>query len=126
GLSMPKLYPLFNYLQQEDNIYFLKKDESSKKNELSFLFQTQKEDQELSHLTGKLEVLTAIRNTLKSRIDELGDVILSDKSSIYERLFDEQIHQFDEIEPFQNTPGDQLNNVYSGLKQTVQRLFDFA
>lgn len=40
-LSLVSLYPLFNYLQQEENIYFLKKDEEEKKHELNFLFQTQ-------------------------------------------------------------------------------------
>lgn len=126
GLRMAKLYPLFNYLQQEDNIYFLKKDENSKKNELSFLFQSQNEDQELSHLTEKLGVVTAIRDSLKFRIEELGEAAAQNESVTYEQLFETRGLQFDEPEPFQNTPGDQLNSVYGGLQQTVQRLLLFA
>ncbi|WP_126248006.1 ATP-binding protein [Chitinophaga rhizosphaerae] len=126
SLSMSKLYPLFNYLQQEDNIYFLRKDENKKKNELSFLFQTQKEDNDLSNLIGKLEVVTAVRDILKSRIEELGEVASQYDPIGYDRLFDNIAIQFDEIEPFQNTPTDQLIGVNRELQLTVNRLLSFA
>ena len=126
GLTMAKLYPLFNYLQQDDNIYFLKKDENSKKTELSFLFQTQKEDQTLAQLTEKLAIVTAIRDTLRDRIRELGEAGLPNASVTYERLFEERMFQFDEQEPFQTTPGDQLNAVYEGFQKTVSRLVFFS
>ncbi|TDQ79082.1 AAA family ATPase [Sphingobacterium yanglingense] len=125
-LSMAKLYPLFNYLQQEDNIYFLKKDENSKKNELSFLFQTQKEDDELNNITEKLGLATSIRNTLKLRIEELGEVVSPNENIIHERLFEDKLFQFDEPEPFQNAPNEQLNSLHQGYQQIIQRLLSFA
>lgn len=126
GYKMAKLYPLFNYLQQEDNIYFLKKDENSKKNELSFLFQTQKEDQELSGLTERLGVVNAARDALRLRIGELGEAATQNEPVTYERLFEDKVLSFDEPDPFEKSPGDQLNDVYRAFQNLVQRLLSFA
>ncbi len=41
--NIDKLYPLFNYLQQEETIYFLKLSENERKEELNFLFNTETE-----------------------------------------------------------------------------------
>lgn len=41
--DLVKLYPLYNYLQQEETTYFLKKSETERKDDFSFLFKTEEE-----------------------------------------------------------------------------------
>lgn len=41
--SIEKIFPLYNYLQQEETTYFLKKREEERKNDFNFLFKTEDE-----------------------------------------------------------------------------------
>ncbi|MBV2228466.1 MAG: hypothetical protein KUL85_16540 [Sphingobacterium mizutaii] len=126
GLSMVNLYPLFNYLQQEDNIYFLKKDEDTKKNELAFLFQTQRESEDLEKLTEIFDFVVSLRQALETRIAFIGTVAQDNQETSYIRLFPESDYNFDAEDPFSSVSTDQLEDVYNGLRGRLQELLSFS
>ncbi|MBD1422315.1 AAA family ATPase [Sphingobacterium chuzhouense] len=126
GLSMVNLYPLFNYLQQEDNIYFLKKDEDAKKNELAFLFQTQRENENLEKVTEIFEFVTSLRQALEARIVNIGLVTQSSQEVSYFKLFPESNYVFDTQDPFGSVSTDQLESVYNGVRSVLQELLNFS
>jgi exonuclease SbcC len=125
-LSLTNLFPLFNYLQQEDNIYFLKKDEDAKKNELTFLFQTQKEETDLAHLADVHNLVTSIKETLAGRISQLGQASQAGNNSAYQRLLPNKNLGFDAEDPFLAIPVDQLNTVYESFLSSVKELLEFV
>lgn len=125
-LSMVNLYPLFNYLQQEDNIYFLKKDEDTKKNELAFLFQTQRESEDLEKLTEIFDFVVSLRQALETRIAFIGTVAQDNQETSYIRLFPESDYNFDAEDPFSSVSTDQLEDVYNGLRGRLQELLSFS
>lgn len=124
-LSLTNLFPLFNYLQQEDNIYFLRKDEDAKKNELSFLFQTQKEESDLAKLSEVHNLVQSIKDALTSRIRQLGEVTQANTNAVYTRLIPEKSLAFDLDEPFRTAPVDQLAAVYESYQASIRELLDF-
>lgn len=125
-LSMTKLYPLFNYLQQEDNIYFLKKDEEDKKEELNFLFQTQNEAFQLEQITDFHKNIKAIRDSLSSRISEIGQASGSSEDTTFQKIFLDKNIKFDSIEPFDSIIAEDLNVVFEGYNSEIQKLIDMS
>lgn len=125
-LSLTELYPLFNYLQQEDNIYFLKKDEEQKKNELNFLFQTQKQANELDRVTEFLKNLKAIRENLASRLLSLGNASGTGEKTLYQQLFPGKEFSYDQREPFLNVPAEELDTVYQNYKTLIDQLINLT
>src|ERR1035437_9877014 len=99
-LSLPDLYYLFNYLQQEDNLYFLRKSESDKMNDLSFLFNNEKEQEKVNELNDLLNVLYERQNKINIEIDLLKETIMPSETIEYKRLFNENEFDFDSKNPF--------------------------
>jgi len=131
-VTMTNLYPLFNYLQQEDNIYFLKKDEETKAEQLNFLFQTQKQAHELEQMTTFQKNLKSIKDLLAARIKEIGRVEEAVSGLQYRQLYPNLDSRFDQEEPFQEVRTEDLNAIYERDRIEVQnlinftRMFDFA
>lgn len=125
-MSLTNLFPLFHYLQQEENIYFLKKDEEEKKKELDFLFQTQKESEELERAKALARNLNNVKQALGNRISELGQPIGPEQSSPYDQLVSWRSLGWDAREPFFNVASERLNDVFRQYSGDLFRLIEFS
>ncbi|TRW21975.1 AAA family ATPase [Flavobacterium zepuense] len=123
--SQANLYPLFNYLQQEENIYFLKKDEEEKKAELDFLFQTQEEAKELERLTKICRELKSIQDGLSEKISLLGESANSGETQVYLRLIPSKELVYDVEQPFKDISSDNLPEVYNAYQKELLILEEF-
>ncbi len=126
NLSQESLYPLFNYLQQEENIYFLKKDEEEKKAELDFLFQTQTEAEELNRLTQLSKNLKNVYSELDEKISQLSESANPGENINYLKLFLEKELAYDLEEPFQNQPSANLKEVFDSYSSELIKLEEFV
>jgi len=85
--QIDKYFNLFYYVQQEDNILFLKKDSKTRMSEISTLFDTELEQKQKKELEDCKIKLNTYKGDLKKKIDEktkdyrklLGDVNKKDK-----------------------------------------------
>lgn len=113
-------YYLFNYLQQEDSIYFLKKDEDNKGKSLSFLFNIEEEEIKRNAINDIYSSLNEKSNQLSELIQNKKETVSSVESREYFKLFDENNFDFDKSEPFEdiedkaehfNTLNEELNEL---------------
>jgi len=125
-VTMTNLYPLFNYLQQEDNIYFLKKDEETKAEQLNFLFQTQKQAHELDQVTTFQKNLRSIKDLLTARINEIGRAEEAVSGLQYHQLYPNLNSRFDQEEPYQTVRPEDLNAIFERDRAEVQDLINFT
>ncbi|WP_426427730.1 hypothetical protein [Staphylococcus equorum] len=101
GFDIKDIYNLFNYLQQEETTFFLKKSENDRKDSLSFLFQTTKQEEELEKLTKVQTRLKAMNKKLKDKISEINK--LNETGGIrYDTLFPHKEMDFDKEYLFDN------------------------
>ncbi|WP_215143705.1 AAA family ATPase [Exiguobacterium qingdaonense] len=88
------IYYLFNYLQQEENTYFLKKSENERKDELKFLFQTSEAEEKLHQIDTLIFDINQIIKDLDKKIESIeGNEKV--KSVPYEPLFEKNDFLFD-------------------------------
>jgi exonuclease SbcC len=124
-LSHKNLYPLFNYLQQEENIYFLKKDEEQKKSELDFLFQTQLQGQQLDEITHTHRKIKELTEELKGRIERLGSIANELSNSTYNQLFPGKPIAYDQQELFAGKSPDEILEGYNTYIRDIDILAEF-
>lgn len=100
--ELSSIYYLFNYLQQEDSIYFLRQKEDEKGKLMGFLFNMEEEEQRKNELE---EVATHLRNEefrLNQYIEKLR-IIDGEKSQVeFKKLFVDKDFEFDLEKPFQS------------------------
>ena len=125
GLSLVSLYPLFNYLQQEENIYFLKKDEEEKKHELNFLFQTQNDVADLEKVEAFLKNVRSNIAELQTKISDLGDVSQTSASVAFKKIFENKDFLFDKEDPFSEVPLNILSATYDRIIKELDELILF-
>lgn len=125
NLSHQNLYPLFNYLQQEENIYFLKKDEEEKKEELKFLFQTQQQAAELDKLNFLLKGIKSIKDGIEEKINQLGRTAKTGEVQAYLRFFEDKVIGYDQEEPFLDLSPTNLTIVYDAYLKEIEILEEF-
>lgn len=99
-ISIQELYKLFNYLQQEETTYFLKKSEKDRKDSLGFLFQTIKQENKADNIKKYLSKLESIKKVLDEKIDNLSLTEFINKE--YIKLFYNKKFEFDRKEPYLN------------------------
>lgn len=121
-VQINKTYLLFNYLQQEENIFFLKKSENEKRKQLDFLFQTVDESNKLDQIGSYLRELRKIKNELEKKINNLkkSDQDITDVE--YERLFKDRDIKFDEKNPFEEIGLEELKSVYESFLNRIENL----
>ena len=121
-IDLTNVYYLFNYIQQENSTRFLKLREDYKGNELSFLFNIEKEESELQKLNELLQNFETQKNIIESEIKSLELIESTSESVEYNRLFDHQSFDFDEIEPYQdlNNVNEKLSNYNDSLNELIQ------
>lgn len=94
-IDLSSVYYLFNYIQQEDNIYFLRQKEDDKGKSLSFLFNTNKEDEEKEKITKVVSNLSSQKTKLDQEIVLIETSISENTDSVYERIFDHKEYDLD-------------------------------
>lgn len=99
GISINDIYKLFNYLQQEDTTYFLKKSEKSRKDSLGFLFQTKKQEEKLDEINKSLTNLNIIKENIESKKQDIEKNINLNNVD-YFKLFKQDNFEIDSINPF--------------------------
>lgn len=104
--KIENIYKLFNYLQQEDTTYFLKKSENDRKDSLGFLFQTKEQEEELDIINNYYFKLNSIKEKLKNKIIEIKKYEKINKKD-YFQLFPNKKFDFDKKDIFHNID---LNN----------------
>lgn len=95
------IYNLFNYLQQEEITFFLKKSENDRKNSLSFLFQTKNQEEEYNKLKMWERNLKVIHNEISKKINEIKAINL-EESVEYKALFPYKEIEFDKKDLFED------------------------
>lgn len=124
-LSHVNLYPLFNYLQQEENIYFLKKDEEEKKSELDFLFQTQRQSQELDTISTNHKKIKELTEELKQRIERLGAIASETSQAAYQALFPDASIAYDQEDLFEGKATDSILENFNVYLRDIDTLAEF-
>lgn len=111
-VDLSSVYYLFNYIQQEDSIYFLRKNEDDKGASLGFLFNIEKEEGEKRKILELRDTITRQHSHLEEQISRVKDSLPDVELEEYKKLFTEKDFDFDSEFPFKSldTAKDQLNS----------------
>lgn len=117
--KLAKIFNLFNYIQQEETTFFLKKSEKDRSNDLSFLVKTDEIEDRISKIE---KVNKAINDNLESLTEQQEKLTQQELDNIpYQRLFNQQVFQFDKESPFSVDNLSQSDD----FKVTVQKIIEF-
>jgi len=117
--EIAKIFNLFNYIQQEETTFFLKKSEKDRSNNLSFLVKTDEIEDRISKIE---KVNKAISDKLGSLIKQQEKLTQQELNNIpYKRLFIKQVFQFDKENPFSVENLSQLDD----FKVTIKKIIEF-
>ena len=117
--KLAKIFNLFNYIQQEETTFFLKKSEKDRSNDLSFLVKTDEIEDRISKIE---KVNKAISDKLGSLIKQQEKLTQQELNNIpYKRLFIKQVFQFDKENPFSVENLSQLDD----FKVTIKKIIEF-
>ena len=114
-----KIFNLFNYIQQEETTFFLKKSEKDRSNNLSFLVKTD----EIEDKINKIDKITkAVNSRLGSLNEQKGKFTQQKLENIdHKRLFNHKDFAFDIESPFSVENLNQLDS----FKVTVNKIIEF-
>lgn len=109
-VDLASIYYLFNHIQQEDSIYFLRKNEDDKGASLGFLFNIEKEEREKQKLHELRNNLTRQKTSISQQLAQLREALPSVQRGDYQKLFQGKDFDFDKENPFNqlNTAREQL------------------
>ena len=117
--KLAKIFNLFNYIQQEETNFFLKKSEKDRSNDLSFLVKTDEIEDRISKIE---KVNKVINDNLKSLTEQQEKLTQQELDNIpYQRLFNQQVFQFDKESPFSVDNLSQSDD----FKVTIQKIIEF-
>jgi len=122
-VGLDSIYYLFNYIQQEESIRFLKQREDAKGSSLAFLFNIEKEESEQIQLSA---VVDNFRNQKSIIVEEIRTLELSqseDQNLEYQRLFEQKEINFDKKEPFENLT--EANTLFPSYIEELDKLTVF-
>lgn len=122
-VGLDSIYYLFNYIQQEENIRFLKQREDTKGSSLAFLFNIEKEEREQLQLNALVEKFINQRTTINDEIKTLELSQSEDQNLEYHRLFEQKEIDFDKVEPFENLT--EANGLISSYIEELDQLIVF-
>lgn len=111
-VDLSSVYYLFNYIQQEDSIYFLRKNEDDKGASLGFLFNIEKEEGEKRKILELRDTLTRQHSHVEEQINQVKNSLPDVELGEYKKLFTEKDFDFDSEFPFRSsdTAKEQLNS----------------
>lgn len=117
--EIAKIFNLFNYIQQEETTFFLKKSEKDRSNDLSFLVKT-------DEIEGKIKKINEVHRAINSRlrtITEQKEKFTEQKfdNIAYKRLFKHQTFPFDKESPLSIDNLNQLDD----FKIIINKIIEF-
>ena len=113
------IFNLFNYIQQEETTFFLKKTEKDRSNNLSFLVKTDEIEDKISKIDKITRAIKGELRSLTKKQEKFTQQELDDTP--YQRMFNQQVFQFDKERPFSTENLNQLDN----FKTKVQKIIEF-
>ena len=117
--KLAKIFNLFNYIQQEETTFFLKKSEKDRSNNLSFLVKTDEIEDRISKIE---KVNKAINDNLESLTEQQEKLTQQELDNTpYQRLFNQRVFQFDKESPFSVDNLSQSDD----FKVTIQKIIEF-
>lgn len=122
-VGLDSIYYLFNYIQQEESIRFLKQREDVKGSSLSFLFNIEKEENEQIQLNGVVDNFRRQKNAIDEEISLLESSQTDNQNLEYQNLFEQKEISFDKTEPFGNLT--EINNLFPSYTEELDRLIVF-
>lgn len=127
-VDLSSVYYLFNYIQQEDSIYFLRKNEDDKGASLGFLFNIEKEEGEKQKLQELKDTLTRQQTAINEQLNQLRDSLPESERGEYKKLLQEKDFDFDLELPFRNLESakEQLNSYQDLLFKLSQLRNNFS
>lgn len=99
-VELESIYYLFNYIQQEESLRFLKQREDEKGNSLAFLFNIEKEENEQLKISSLIKEFRSQEEVIKTEIETLVSSKIENERNEYENLFKNKEIAFDKEEPF--------------------------
>lgn len=100
NVKLDSIYYLFNYIQQEESIRFLKQREDEKGSSLAFLFSIEKEESEQLEINSLIENYNKQKNSIDYEIQALESTEKESNVEEYEKIFESEEIDFDKEEPF--------------------------
>lgn len=98
GMKIEDIYKMFNYVQQEEVMYFLRKTEDERKNSLDCMFKTSDKKNIQDNLSKFRQQLEGIKKSLDDKIEEV--VIPTDKK--HTKIFGDLDIDFDQKDLFES------------------------
>lgn len=124
GFRINEVYNLFNYLQQEETTFFLKKSEKDRKDTLGFLFHTSDEEDKLGKITLRCKKLKEISNELQIKIDN-AEKFQKEYGVEYYKIFDKEEIKLDQRNLFQNFDLDECQKLKEEYYMELDTLSTF-
>ena len=117
--EIAKIFNLFNYIQQEETTFFLKKSEKDRSNDLSFLVKT-------DEIEGKIKKINEVHRAINSRLRTLTEQKEKFTEQQFDniapkRLFKHRTFPFDKESPFSVDNLNQLDD----FKFTIDKIIEF-
>lgn len=124
SFRLDEIYKLFNYIQQEETTFFLKKSETDRKNSLGFLFQTTQQEEKFNKITKIISRLTQIDHKLEKKTNDLTHY---QKYQIvpFSKIFVEKEFEFDQENIFEKDDYDFLKTKQEYYLKFIEDLIDF-
>lgn len=126
NINLARTYLLFNYLQQEENIFFLKKSEHEKREELNFLFKTDQESEKREDVKSLLTLFKGIRDKLSEQLEKLKSQQENVDKVEHEVLFTSQELDFDKESPYKSSSLDEIEGFHERLLKKLDDLKGFT
>lgn len=122
--EISEIYKLFNYLQQEETTFFLKKSEHDRRETLGFLFQTTQQENKLLKLNNYMAKLNKYKVDIKNKQKEYDDSNVFEKQE-YLRLFEYKNIDFDNKDILSHEADNQLRNKKEYFLGKIENLINF-
>ncbi len=117
------IYHIFNYLQQEETTYFLKKSENERKNSLGFLLRTDAQEEKLKSITDKHRKLRELKDFFQNKL--LALKLNTIENIEYINVFPEKNINFDLEDPFIDVTESNVRIKLDEYISKVDKLVDF-
>lgn len=124
SFELIEIFNLFNYLQQEETTFFLKKSEYARKDALGFLFQTTKQEEKLKEINNSLQKLNEIHKLLKEKKEQQNLLENIDRLD-YKRIFLNENFEFDKKVPFAQEKLEVINNKKENYFNILDKIINF-
>lgn len=124
--ELQSTYYLFNYLQQEDSIYFLRQKEDDKGKLLSFLFNIEDHESQRNDLHKLLNHLRDEENKLIELLKQIESESSEPSELEYNKLFKSEDYDFDKKKPFEKIGNiEAASEKFNNWKKVLAELVDF-